>query len=405
MHIVAPARYKTRPKHRRRWPYALAALSIIVILGAANYLRPLPASSVRVTIAIPPASMPNLSWPAVGQSAVAAENFGLLGSTTNQSALATASIAKVITALCVLQEKPIPIGQSGPTFTVSSNDVAIYNNYVAEDGSLLPVQQGEQLTEYQAIEALMIPSANNIADSLVQWVFGNQAAYVTYASHYLQVHGLDNTHIGNDASGFNPSTTSTASDLTQLGLLAMQNPVLMQIAGQTSTVLPVVGSVNNYDTVLGQNGITGLKTGNNAQDTGAFLFTSSTRVGNETIPLTGAVMGATSLNVALKESVALAGSLAKGFQGVTILSPGQKIGQMSTTWGSSAQIISSSSLKLVRWQGTPISEKYQVNAKKLDGSVGYIEANAGPSDVKANLALAHAIPLPSFWWRLSRHSF
>jgi D-alanyl-D-alanine carboxypeptidase (penicillin-binding protein 5/6) len=404
MHIVAPARYKSHPKHYRRWPYPVLVLIILLALGTTNYLRPLPAASAKVDISVPPASVPNLSWPTAGQSAVAADTYGLLGSTANQSSLATASIAKVITALCVLQKEPIPIGQSGPTFTVNANDVAIYNNYVAEDGSLLPVQQGEQLTEYQAIVALMVPSANNIADSLVQWVFGSQAAYVTYASKYLQVHGLDNTHIGSDASGFDPSTTSTASDLTQLGLLAMQNPVLMQIAGQNSTALPVVGVVNNYDTVLGQNGITGLKTGNNAEDTGAFLFTATTKIGDKTIPLAGAVMGATDLSLALKESVTLAGSLAKGFQQVTILSAGQKVGQMSTPWGGSAQIITSGSLQLIRWQGTPITERHEVHVKVLQGIIGDVEANAGPSSATANLKLTHAIPLPSFWWRLSRHS-
>ncbi len=133
----------------------------------------------------------------------------------------------------------------------------------------------------------MLPSANNIADSLAAWVFGSHDAYAAYATAFLQSHGLNQTHVGSDASGFDPSTTSTASDLTALGLLALKSPVLMSIAGEKSADLPVAGTVRNYDEVLGQNGITGLKTGNNDADPGAFLFTGSATIGGKTIPLAG----------------------------------------------------------------------------------------------------------------------
>lgn len=403
MNVVEPARYQARPQRRQRWPYVVVAVCVLTVtMGAVNYLRPLPSNTVRVSLSVPAPTTPHISWPTTGQAAVAAENYGILASSGSQSPLATASTAKVITALCVLQKDPLVPGELGPLYTVDATDVDIYNNYVEEDGSLVPVTEGEQLSEYQALEALMIPSANNIADSLVRWVFGSQAAYTTYAHQFLRAHGLANTTIGKDASGFDPSTTSTASDLTELGLLALKNPVLMQIAGQVSANLPTVGTVYNYDTVLGKGGITGLKTGNNDSDMGAFIFTSTATIGDKTIPITGAVMGADNLESALQNSVQLAESVQQGLQRVVVTSAGQKAGTVTTAWGAETPLVAAGETQLVRWAATQITLKHTVNDRTMSGQAGSLTAVAGPSSAHTQLALEHPLPGPTFWWRLMR---
>lgn len=403
MHIIEPRRYQSRKHRRQWWPYPIILACLVVAAGATNYFRPLPATTVSLHVATPATVTPNLKWPTAGQAAVGASGYGVLDTSGTQTPLATASIAKVITALCVLQKVPLQLGQAGPTYTVNMSDVSIYNNYVAEDGSLLPVHDGEHLTEYQALEALMIPSANNIADSLVRWVFGSQQAYATYATSFLQQHNIDNTHIGSDASGFDPSTTSIASDLTQLGLLASQNPVLMQIVGQRSATLPTIGIANNYDTVLGQAGINGMKTGNNGIDLGAFLFSATKQIDGQTLQLNGAVMGASSLNQALQESVSLASSFENGFEQSNIAQAGQVVGTVHTAWGASAPIITTQAMQLVRWKGTPVTIKNQVSTRIRSGTIGRLQAVAGPSAVSSSLRLSYALSNPSFLWRLERH--
>lgn len=402
MHVIEPTRYQPQPKKRKLWPFFAVPAAIIIIAGAINVLRPLPAATTSFHVSIPVASTPSIAWPGNGQAAIAAESYGPLGTSGNQTPISTASTTKIILALCVLQKQPLSAGQNGPTYTIDSSDVSIYNNYVAEDGSLLPVSQGEHLTEYQALQALMIPSANNVADSLAHWIFGGQAAYATYASEFLQQHGIDNTHIGTDASGFDPSTTSTASDMAQLGLLALKNPALMQIAGQSYATFPMAGTISNYDTVLGQNGITGLKTGNNNVDTGAFVFTAVAHAGTESIPVTGAVMGAPSLDAALKESVQLAGSFEQGFEQVTIVPASQPVGTVRTAWGSSATIVTAKDLQLTRWKATPITEKHQLDTSLRSGNVGTLKASAGPNTASIPLRLSHPLAGASFWWRLTR---
>ncbi len=337
------------------------------------------------------------------QAAIAAQGYGLLGTNGDPKPLATASIAKVIVALCVLDKQPLEPGQTGPKYTVTADDVAGYQKTVAMGGSALPVTKGEQLTEYQALEALMIPSANNVADSLTRWVFGSHDAYATYAAAYLQKHGLNDTRIGPDASGFNAGTVSTASDLTSLGLLALQNPTLMEIAGKTTANFPVAGTVTNYNTVLGTNGITGLKTGNNAADPGAFLMTAKVHVGDTTVLVTGAVMGAADLPTALRGSAQLAGSLQQAFEQVHVSTAGQAMGTVHAAWGASATIITDKPLQLVRWKGTRLSETHRIDASKHSGQIGTIQITAGQAKTSALLKLQQPLPGPSFWWRLTRH--
>ncbi|HSX07009.1 MAG TPA: hypothetical protein VLG92_04785 [Candidatus Saccharimonadia bacterium] len=405
MHVIEPRRYQEVGQRRTKKLSVLVTLSIgLFIVAVINYCRPLPQPIAKLSIAqSTPAASPVLAWPNQGQASVAAEKYGLLGTHGTMTPLATASIAKVITALCVLSKQPLTAGQNGPAYAIGPADVAIYQNYLAVNGSLIPVAQGEKLTEYQALEALMIPSANNIADSLVRWVFGSQAAYKTYATQFLQTHGFDQTQIGPDASGFDPSTVSTASDLAGLGQLALKNPVLLEIAGKRTTSLPVVGTVYNYDTVLGVHGITGLKTGNNDSDPGAFLFTANTTIGDTTIPITGAVIGAPDLTTALRDSTQLVASVGRNFSEVAIASAGQTMGQLTSVWGASATIVAKQPVQLVRWSASAVSVKHQLNPQVRSGKIGNLTVSAGHIQKATDLMLAKPLPGPSFWWRLTRH--
>jgi len=403
MPVVAPARYHTAPPRKKRRPYGRVALLVVAVAGVVNYTRPLPGPTVSWQLQTPKAETVQLAWPEDStQAAVAAQGYGLLGTAGDSKPLATASMAKVLLALCVLQKQPLQPGTSGPTYTIGPADVANYDTEVSQGGSLLAVTLGDKLTEYEALQALMLPSANNIADSLATWVFGSHADYATYATAWLQQHGMNDTHIGIDASGFDASTTSTASDLTTLGLLALKNSVLMQIAGQRSAYIAGFGTVYNYDTILGVDGITGLKTGNNDANPGAFLFTSTARIGTQDIPLTGTVMGASSLDSALHGAVQLNDSLQRQFEQITVTTPGQKVGSMHTAWGARADIVADK-LELVRWKATAVSQTHRLDTAKRSGTIGSLRVSAGPNHAQTELKLGTAVTGPTFWWRLTRH--
>ena len=108
------------------------------------------------------------------------------------------------------------------------------------------------------------------------------------------------------ASGFPPSTVSTAQDLVKLGEVALQNPVISQIVAEQSADVPIAGVISNTNTLLGTDGIDGIKTGNSDQDEGAFMGSRTvTLQDGRTIQLVSVVMNASSLDEALNDSASL----------------------------------------------------------------------------------------------------
>jgi len=145
------------------------------------------------------------------------------------------SIAKVMTALVVLHQQPLTA--AGPTYTITDQDVGFYDQAVAEDGSSLPVVSGEQFTERQLLLALLLPSANNIADTLAVWVARSEAAFVTELNAEAKTLGMTRTVFA-DASGFSPQTVSTAADLVKLGQAALADPTLATLVAAQTALMP-----------------------------------------------------------------------------------------------------------------------------------------------------------------------
>src|SRR4030095_14194823 len=74
-----------------------------------------------------------LAWPAVGQAAFGSVEEGLLArSSDNEKMRPTASIAKVITALAIMERQPFKPGQEGQTYTITRNDISNLNAYIFE---------------------------------------------------------------------------------------------------------------------------------------------------------------------------------------------------------------------------------------------------------------------------------
>jgi D-alanyl-D-alanine carboxypeptidase len=148
----------------------LVSVVLILVAEALLYLRPLPTLQPVINIKNPTASNPTaLPWPPYGQSAIGAEGFGVLASSGEQKPAPIASVAKVMTAYSVLKQKPLKPGQQGPIISISDQDVLTYNDYYSKGGSVAKVVPGEKISEYQALQALMLPSANNFADTLAIW--------------------------------------------------------------------------------------------------------------------------------------------------------------------------------------------------------------------------------------------
>lgn len=241
-----------------------------------------------------------LPWPEYGQSAYGVKNNGVIAkSNENQKPVPVASLAKVITAIAVLKEKPLKSGEQGPLLTLGEEDVESYNKHLQRDGSVTLVEAGEQITEYEALTAVMLPSSNNMADSLARWAFGSEEAYINYANKMLKDLGLQNTTVA-DASGFSPSTVSTADDMVKLGIIYMQNPVLKDIALLPEAKIPVAGIIPNHNSSLNKDGIVGIKIGYTDEAGRNFLVANIRNDGSFAV---AAALGAPDLRTAMADAV------------------------------------------------------------------------------------------------------
>jgi D-alanyl-D-alanine carboxypeptidase (penicillin-binding protein 5/6) len=154
----------------------------------------------------------------------------------------------------------------------------------------VPLRAGERLTERQALMALLLPSANNVAALLARYLSGSVGAFVTEMNDTARALGMTKT-IYTDPSGYDPATRSTAIDQLTLALQVTQNPTLTAMMATPSYRIPVAGTVRNTDTLLGQDGFVGMKTGSDDAAGGCFMFRSYRSVRGFNTELIGVVLG------------------------------------------------------------------------------------------------------------------
>ena len=229
-------------------------------------------------------------WPAYGQAAFVQRGRSRIKAGPNQHAAAIASVAKVMTAYVVLRDHPLRPGEDGPTITLTDADVADTDRRRGQEESVVSIAAGEQLTERQALQALLLPSANNIAAVLARWDAGSVERFVGRMNATARSLGMTHTRY-TDPSGYDDATVSTAADQVRLVDRAMRLPVFASIVATPSATLPVAGTVHNTNTLLGHNGFVGVKTGSTAAAGGCFAFRAGRWIGGRRTTITGVVLG------------------------------------------------------------------------------------------------------------------
>jgi D-alanyl-D-alanine carboxypeptidase (penicillin-binding protein 5/6) len=234
-------------------------------------------------------SLPRRVWPAYGQAAVQIGQSKVHAG-PNQHPAPIASVTKVMTAYLVLRDHPLQPEEGGPTITLTDADVADTDRRRERQESIVSIASGEQLTELQALQALLLPSANNIAVVLARWDAGSEEGFVARMNAAARSLGMTHTHY-TDPSGYDDATVSTAADQVRVVDRAMRIPVFARIVSTTSATLPVAGTVHNTDTLLGQDGFVGVKTGSDEAAGGCFAFRAVRWVHGRPTMITGVVLG------------------------------------------------------------------------------------------------------------------
>lgn len=398
-------RRRAKPKKRSR---GIATILLLVLVAAYVFTAlssELPAGEVRIhDQALLQQVSHELAWPARGQAALGTLDDGVLvRSHPDEQQRPIASLAKVITALAVLEKAPMQPGGSGITFTLDAQDEASYHEYLAKDGAVTAVTAGENMSQYHALQAMLLPSSNNMSDSLVRRVFGSVDAYVTYANDMVKRYGLEQTHV-DDASGFSPHTTSTVSEMIAIGQKALTNPVIAEIVAQEHAEIPLSGVVPNYSLILENRSVSGIKIGNTDEAGWCLLFSAKhTDDTGQAVTLIGVVLGEDNPEALKTSSENLLTSAQAELRQVEIVRGGDTIGTYATPWGAEAGLVARESLWSYGWQGgveqvvfedhdtsLPLTEKQIVGSLQIGQS----------GDKRVQVMSDAGIQQPSLLWRL-----
>lgn len=412
---AAPARLAepvTLAGRSRLLTVALIVLAAIVYV-VVQLVRPVPvatdtASSATVTL---PGTAPSFAWPAGGQAAIGVEGAGLLAVHGATAQTPLASVTKLMTAYLILHDHPLGATDQGPDIPVGTTAVAIYQRDLAAGESVVAVQAGEQLTELQALEALLIPSGDNIATLLATWDAGSATAFVAKMNAAATTLGLHDTHYV-DTSGVQPGSASTAGTQVKLAMVDMRDATFANVVGMAQVTLPVAGLQYNVDSQLGKNGIVGVKTGWTPTAGGCFVFAAKTTISGKPATVVGAVLHQVATQTApsaLTNAFSAAQTLLASVRGVEradVVHAGAVLGHLDAPWATPVPLEATRGVSVTGVAGEQVRVEVELPSKvktpiAAHTRFGTAVVTAGPRRVRVPLETARALPGVSLTWRLT----
>jgi D-alanyl-D-alanine carboxypeptidase (penicillin-binding protein 5/6) len=390
-------------------PIVFAVAILFLALGAYRYTRPLP--PLAIAYQVPEAVTPqpgeaNLPWPSKGTAAVAVQGLGITAMVGDEKPRPIASVTKMMTAYVILKSKPLKAGETGPMITTTAADISLYRRLIAQDESVVAVAEGTRLSQYDMLQALLIPSGNNIGAMLASWDAGTVDAFVAKMNATAKELGMVNTRYV-DASGASKDSISTAKDQLILAQAAMANPVFAEIVNKKQAQVPVAGTIFSTDTSLGKSGIVGVKTGWTEEAGGNFVGAARVNVQGRQLTVYSAVMNQDTLETALAVTERLLPAVGTNLKYVKVLSTGTTVAEVDTGWHSHANVIVDGEVELLTWPGMQVRIGVTLNSLevpiKAGTDVGGIKVMAGEQQRELRLKTDSALAAPTRWWKIRRN--
>ncbi|MEW1614794.1 MULTISPECIES: serine hydrolase [unclassified Streptomyces] len=411
-----PAETPVRTAVRRVKIWTPLLLLLLIVFAIVQVMRPLPEPSLELTAKSTysfEGGGTKLTWPGQGQSAVMVDGVGSLGSEGAQKPAPIASVAKVMTAYVILEEHPLKGDEEGEKITV---DQKAQDESQRPDESTAPLTKGQQLTQRQMLQLLMIPSGNNAARLLARWDAGSEDKFIDKMNDAAEDLGMSGSTY-TDPSGLEKTTVSTATDQLKLAQAVMRNEVFRKIVDMPETVIKGIdGKIYNNNTLLLEPGVSGIKTGSSTPAGGNLLWSANTVVDGKTLWIYGAVMGQQantgrvydSLSLSLTNSLKLIKGAQDAPTSTTVVKKGDVVGYVDNGFGAQTPVIATKNLKAVGWSGLEVELKVTDSGKGIAHSaqagseVGMVAVGTGTGKVTAPVVLQDDLTEPALGDKLTR---
>ncbi|WP_455711390.1 D-alanyl-D-alanine carboxypeptidase [Streptomyces coelicoflavus] len=401
---------RTTVRRVKIWTPLVALL--VIVLGVVQAMRPLPAPTLDLTAQDSftfEGGKPQIPWPESGQAALDVQGIGSFGSSGDQKPVPIASVAKVMTAYVILRDHPLKSGAEGPKIKI---DQAAEEQSDAGDESTVNVYAGDSISQREALKAVLIASANNVARLLARWDAGSEKAFVEKMNAAAKDLGMTDTTY-TDPSGLNNTTVSTAVDQVKLAKAAMKSPAFREVAAMMSYNDYKGVNHGNWNHLVGHNGVVGIKTGTTTSALGNLVFAAKKEVGGETRTIVGAVVrqpdvGGGILDAALDASDELIRAAQDTLQSSTILKKGSVVGYVDDGLGGRTPVVATKDVKAVGWGGLTVKLTFDADevphAAKAGTKVGTLTVGDGGTSgaVKVPVALRDDLVEPGLSDKLTR---
>ncbi|MFE6845952.1 hypothetical protein [Streptomyces sp. NPDC057686] len=399
---------------RRVKIYAPLVALLVIILAVVQLVRPLPEPKLTMTAKSSytfDGGNPVLPWPKEGQAHMAAAGLGTVGSFGEQKPIAIGSVAKTMTAYVILKNHPLKKGEKGPMIDVDKTAVDDGNKDSEGESTVNTLKAGDKISEYDALAAIMIPSANNVARLLARWdAGGDQEAFVKKMNDAAKELGMANTTY-TDPSGLDATTVSTAEDQVKLGLKIVEMPELIAITKLPDWTDPSGKKWRNYNTLIPFNGALGIKTGSTTKAGGNLLFAAEKQVGKTNQLIVGAVLGQHGvpiLDTAIAASKQVMLATQKMLVSAPVVKKGDVVGYVDDGLGGRTPVIATGDVAAVGWPSLTVTIKLAGGDGKLPQSakagteIGVLTVGEGASQVKVPVALQSDLAAPGIGSKLTR---
>ncbi|MFD9979358.1 D-alanyl-D-alanine carboxypeptidase [Streptomyces massasporeus] len=408
-----PPETPLRTAARRVKIWTPLVLLLIVVFAVVQTVRPLPSPTLELTAKDSytfEGGKVDVPWPADGQAALDVQGIGTFGSSGEQKPVPIASVAKVMTAYVILRDHPLKSGEDGPKILI---DQAAQDQSDAGQESTVDVTKGDKITQREALESILIASANNVARLLARWDAGSEKAFVQKMNDAAKDLGMKNTTY-TDPSGLNNTTVSTAVDQVKLAKAAMLQPAFREVATMMSYVDYKQKKHDNWNRLVGYNNVTGIKTGTTTSALGNLVFSARKDVNGEVHRIIGAVVRQpaggpdnTILGAALHEGDKLIRAAQGALESATILKKGDVVGYADDGLGGRTPVAVTEDVTAVGWAGLSVKLTFAgddlPHTAKAGTKVGTLTVGDGTtSAVKVPVALQKDLAEPGFAAKLTR---
>ncbi|KAA0909938.1 D-alanyl-D-alanine carboxypeptidase, partial [Streptomyces apricus] len=390
-------------------------LLLAVVFAVVQAVRPLPTPGLTLTADQSYAfegSKVSLPWPEEGQGWMDVNGLGTVDSFGEQKPVAIGSVAKAMTAYVILKEHPLKAGADGAKIPVDAKAEKEGGYDAQGESTLNTIKDGDTLTQKDAIAAIMIPSANNVARLLARWDAGSEAKFTEKMNAAAKDLGMKNTTY-TDPSGLKESTVSTAEDQVKLGNELVRIKALVDITKLPSWVDPSGKKWDNYNRLVPYNNAIGIKTGSTTKAGGNLLFAATREVGGENVIVVGAVLGQhtppiiDTVNAVSKTAMIAA---QEALTSRKILKKGDVVGYVDDGLGGRTPVVATEDVSAVGWAGKTVELKLGENGKaipheaKAGTEVGSLTVGGGTTGdaVEVPVALQSDLAEPGFGAKLTR---